>query len=142
MPQHDSSIPVTDFVFLREEIRHEDNLLNQRISWLVSSQSFLLTGFAIALNGPLQAKSAKYEQLGLLLVSLIPIVGVLISLISQVTILAGVIHMQQIRRLAGAFHPAHLPGVQGTSLTRWFGLSGPTVTPLIFLAVWLVVLVR
>ena len=37
---------------IRRRIEHEDNLLNQRVSWVVSSQAFLLTGYAILLNGP------------------------------------------------------------------------------------------
>src|SRR5215469_324885 len=142
MTQDDTSIPRDDLVFLREEIRHEDNLLNQRISWLVSSQSFLLTGFAIALNGPLHAKFVRYEHLAVALVSWIPIVGVLISMIGQITILAGLLHMRQVRRLSRMFHPAHVPGVQGTSVTRWLGLSGPVLTPLIFLVVWIAFLLR
>ena len=32
---------------IRRRIEHEDNLLNQRVSWIVSSQPFLLTGYAI-----------------------------------------------------------------------------------------------
>jgi hypothetical protein len=43
-PEMDRTFTTSDFVFLREEIRHEDNLINQRLSWLVSSQAFLLTG--------------------------------------------------------------------------------------------------
>lgn len=142
MPQDATSIPKDDLVFLREEIRHEDILLNQRISWLVSSQSFLLTGFAIALNGPLQAKFVRYEHLAVALVSWIPIVGVLTALIGEITILAGLLHMRQVRRLSGMFHPANSPGVQGTQLTRWLGLSGPGLTPLVFLVVWIAFLIR
>jgi hypothetical protein len=103
MSHNDSSVATSDFAFLREEIRHEDNLINQRLSWLVSSQSFLLTGFAIALNGPLQARFPQYERLNLVLMSLIPVVGVVICLVSYLTIFAGVLHMRQIRRLAGTF---------------------------------------
>ena len=142
MSHNNSSVSTTDFVFLREEIRHEDNLINQRVSWLVSSQSFLLTAFAISLNGPLQAKFAQYERLNILLISLIPIVGVVICLVSHLTIFAGVLHMRQIRHLAGTFHPRHLPGVQGTDVTRRLGSSGPVLTPVIFLVVWLVLLIR
>jgi hypothetical protein len=142
MPQNVSSISSDDFTYLRGEIRHEDNLINHRLSWLVSSQSFLLTGSAIALNGPLQSKSPVYAQLSLTLVSLIPIVGVLVCVLSCLTICAGVIQMRLVRRLAGMCHPRHLPGVQGTDLTRRLGLSGPVATPVIFLLVWLVLVTR
>jgi hypothetical protein len=142
MSEDHSSVPKDDFAFLREEIRHEDMMLNQRIMWLVSSQSFLLTGFAIALNGPLQVRFVRYEHLAVALVSWIPVVGVTISLICQITILAGLLHMWHIRRLAHTFHPSNLPWVHGTSLTRWLGLAGPALTPLIFLIVWIAFLAR
>ena len=136
----DSSLSPSDFLFLREEIRHEDNLVNQRVAWLVSSQSFLLTAFAIALNSPAHARFPHYERLNATLIAVIPIAGVVICLVSVLTILAGVLHMRQIRRLAGAFHPQHLPGVQGTVTTRLLGVSGPVLAPVILLVVWLVLL--
>jgi hypothetical protein len=36
---------------IQARLSHEDDLINQRISWLVNSQSFLLTAYAITLNG-------------------------------------------------------------------------------------------
>ena len=36
---------------IRERIEHEDNLVVQRLLWLVASQSFLFTACAIVLNG-------------------------------------------------------------------------------------------
>ena len=128
-------------MFLPEETRHEDNLINQRLSWLVRSQSFLLTAFAISQNSPPQAKSAQYERLNISLVSMIPISGVVMCLVSYLTIFAGVLHMRQIRRLAGSFHARHPPGVQGTDVTRQLGLSGPVLAPLILLGMWVVLLV-
>ena len=35
---------------IRERIEHEDNLIVQRLTWLVGSQSFLFTAYAIASN--------------------------------------------------------------------------------------------
>ena len=47
---------------IRKRIEHEDNLLNQRVSWIVSSQAFLLTGYAILLNGPQVLRSEQFER--------------------------------------------------------------------------------
>ena len=136
------SITATEYSFLREEIRHEDNLINQRLSWLVSSQSFLLTGFAISLNGPIQTKLPAYDRLNTALVAWLPVAGVLTDVVSCVTIMAALLHMRDIRRLAGESHPQHFPSVQGTALTRAMGLSGPVATPFIFLVVWLALLLH
>ena len=32
---------------IRRRLEHEDNLVNQRLSWILMSQAFLLTGYAI-----------------------------------------------------------------------------------------------
>ena len=39
---------------IQARLSHEDELINQRISWLVNSQSFLLTAYAIHLTDWLQ----------------------------------------------------------------------------------------
>src|SRR5436309_10710862 len=36
----------------RSRIEHEDNLINHRVSWLMSSQAFLLTAFVLLRNNP------------------------------------------------------------------------------------------
>jgi len=131
-----------NYFFLREEIRHEDNMINQRLSWLASSQSFLLTGFAIAVGGPAQAKSEMYERLNLALVTWLPIAGVLTGLVSYVAIWAALLHSRDIRRLAGTHHPSHLPPVQGTALTRRLGSAGAVLVPAVFLAVWFGIISR
>ena len=35
------------YLFLREEMRHEDNLINQRVSWLIGSQAFARLFFGV-----------------------------------------------------------------------------------------------
>lgn len=47
---------------VRWRIEYEDNLLNQRVSWVVSSQAFLLPGYAILLNGPQQLRSEQFVR--------------------------------------------------------------------------------
>jgi hypothetical protein len=47
-----------DFTLIQARLSHEDDLVNQRVSWLVNSQSFLLTAYAITLNG-LAADASK-----------------------------------------------------------------------------------
>ena len=50
---------------LRRRIEHEDNLINQRLSWLVASQAFLLTALAISLNAtPNQSRPPMWRRTG------------------------------------------------------------------------------
>ena len=141
-PHDNSGLSVSEFEFLRNEIRHEDGLMGQRITWLVSSQSFLLTGFAILLNGPIQAKFPVYDRLNPVLIKLMPIAGLAVCGVCFMAILGGLIHMSRIRKLAGKHHPHHFPEVQGSVLTRALGLSGPTLIPMIFIGVWITLLVK
>ena len=43
--------PLEYYNLIRERIEHEDNLIVQRLTWLVGSQSFLFTAYAIVSNG-------------------------------------------------------------------------------------------
>jgi hypothetical protein len=58
-----------EYTFLSEEMRHEDNLINARIPWLVNSQSFLFGAFATTLNGGAQPKFPIYAKLNVNLVT-------------------------------------------------------------------------
>ena len=82
----DKCLTLREYVFLREEIRHEDNLVNARLSWLVSSQAFLLSGFAIPLNGTAQSLFPTYAKLNVILVTFLPVAGVVTVVASYLTI--------------------------------------------------------
>ena len=136
------SLSVQDYTFLREEIRHQDNLINARLSWLVSSQSFLLSAFAITLNGSARSLLPIYAKLNVVLVTLLPVAGIVTDVGSYLTILAAILRMMKIRGLAGDSHPLHLPSVQADCFTRRLGLSGPVLIPVVFLTVWLAIIVE
>jgi hypothetical protein len=40
---------------IRDQIQHEDNLIVQRLSWLMAAQSFFFTGYAIIANASPQS---------------------------------------------------------------------------------------
>ncbi|HTR41181.1 MAG TPA: hypothetical protein VMH87_06155 [Pseudomonadales bacterium] len=136
------NLSLKEYAFLREEIRHQDNLINARLSWLVSSQSFLLSGFAVTLNGSAQSLFPIYAKLNVILVNSLPVAGLVTDLASYLTIWAAISRMRNIRHLAGSSHPPHLPPVQANALTRSLGLSGPVLIPIVFLTVWLAILVE
>jgi hypothetical protein len=45
---------------IRSQIEHEDNLINQRLSWFVAAQAFLFSAYAILLNAPSQLRVAGF----------------------------------------------------------------------------------
>jgi hypothetical protein len=138
----DNSLSIQEYVFLREEIRHQDNLINARLSWLVSSQSFLLSGFAVTLNGSAQSLLPIYAKLNVILVNSLPVAGLVTDVASYLTIWAAISRMRNIRHLAGKSHPSRLPTVQAEVIERRLGLAGPVLIPLVFLTVWLAIIIE
>jgi hypothetical protein len=130
---------------VREQIEHEDNLITQRLSWLVASQSFLFTAFAILLNAPPQGKLPAFDAKQAQIFQLIPLVGLLSDLLIYVSIVAGVIatsklraHWLAVRR--GDADDRQLPAIQGPRLSQLMGLVAPLLLPLVFLVIWAYVL--
>src|SRR5204862_7901857 len=79
------------YKLLRSRLEHEDGLIVNRLSWLVASQSFLFTAYAIVLNGlggPPGSQSVFDRQTGLL--HLIPLVGIAAAALIYAGILAAI----------------------------------------------------
>ena len=132
------------YLLFRNRIEHEDNLIMQRLSWLVASQSFLFTAQAITLSGLLSVPpnaSSSLVELEKLLLHLIPAVAILTSGLIYVGIIAAV---KAIRTLRDSYQSrfgneqASLPGIMTNDRIRIFGLAAPVLLPLIFIVVWLV----
>ena len=141
--------PLEYYNLIRERIEHEDNLIVQRLSWLVASQSFLFTAYAIVTNGlttqPPQPACIHFSDQLQLLFQLIPVVGTLTCVLIYVSVLAAVATMRRLRNLYhsrfGTEDP-NLPPVQTNAPVRIFGYSAPVLLPLVFIIVWLVIWMR
>jgi hypothetical protein len=138
--------PVEVYRLFRGRIEHEDNLIIQRLSWLVASQSFLFSAYAITTNGltSLDPKAAgRFLEQAELLFRLIPTVAISVALLIYISILAALRAIRQIRRLyqAKSLSP-ELPPIQTAATTRLLGLSAPLLLPLLFVSVWLVLLIN
>src|ERR1043166_7894961 len=91
---------------IRKRIEHEDNLLNQRLSWIVSSQAFLLTGYAVLLNAPLELRNKEFVHAHALLMKLIPLTSICVTVLLWFGILAGILAMRDLRACAET-HPGY-----------------------------------
>jgi hypothetical protein len=131
---------------VRSQIEHEDNLVSARLSWLLASQSFLFTAYAITLNGPLLSHFKTFETNSNLLISLLTVVGIVSALLIWISILAGIAAMRNLKanfeRRVGTSLPAGLPPIQTAGAPLLAGQLGPVLIPLLFTTVWLVLLVR
>jgi len=146
MSEENTVTPLEQYHVVRAQIEHEDNLVSQRLSWLLASQSFLFTAYAITLNGPVQSHVRSFETRADKLLSLLTLVGVVSALLIWIAIVAGVIAMKRLRNglhsRVGDLLPKGLPPIQTTGIPFLAGQLGPVLTPAIFLLVWLILLIH
>ena len=126
--------------FLRQRIEHEDNLINQRLSWLVGSQSFLITAFAISLNAPKEFYRSQYEGVHEHLIHLLPFVSIASIVVLMVTLAGAMSALSGLRKRADRITTEEDIPVHSSILVRWMGLSAAFVIPLLFLFLWTVLL--
>lgn len=131
---------------VRAQIVHEDDLIAQRLSWLVSSQSFLFTAYAIVLNGPLAARNAIWARQQLLIYQVIPGIAMVSAILIYCGIIAGTLAMHSLRRAFQAHFepqgPSVVPAIQGNGRDLVLGHIAPLTLPVIFAAVWVVIWIR
>src|ERR1700721_930214 len=94
-----------DFTLIQARLSHEDDLINQRVSWLVNSQSFLLTAYAITLNGLAADARTPWAILQRKRLNLLPLGGVACVLLVCVALIGGLCALGELRRFAQAEYP-------------------------------------
>jgi protein-S-isoprenylcysteine O-methyltransferase Ste14 len=108
----------------------------------VSSQAFLLTGYAILLNAPVDLRSQQHASDHALLMKLIPMTSIAVTLLLWLGIFAALRAMGDLRSCAMT-HPGYEAShIQGGTWTRKFGLAAPALVPLVFLITWGLLLFR
>jgi hypothetical protein len=69
------------YEIIRSQIEHEDNLINQRLSWFVAAQAFLFSAYAILLNAAPQVRLEGFATQQEILFFLIPLVAIGVSIL-------------------------------------------------------------
>jgi hypothetical protein len=121
------------------QLVHEDGLLVNRLAWLVASQSFLFTAYAILLNGSPPARNAVFEARQDQLLRIIPALGIATCGLIYLGVLAGVrvtVTLRRELRNEGRTGSAGLrPPIQGTA-------TDPRARPRRTAAAWALLLGR
>ena len=129
-----------DFSLIQARLSHEDDLINQRVSWLVNSQSFLLTAYAITLNGLAADASKPRAIVQRKLLNLLPMVGVACVLLVCAALIGGLCVLAELRHFAAMKYPKDRLFLISKPTPQFLGVSAPVLIPLVFLAIWLAVL--
>jgi hypothetical protein len=140
------------YEIIRSQIEHEDNLINQRLSWFVAAQAFLFSAYAILLNAPSQVRLQGFARQQEILFYLIPLVAIGVSILIYVTVIAAMLAMANLRRLLKSHanelesHAKEkeilLPPVQGYRQTLLLGQASPILIPFLFMISWIVLLIK
>src|ERR1700744_384563 len=115
-----------DFTLIQARLSHEDDLVNQRVSWLVNSQSFLLTAYAITLNGLAADASKPLAIVQRKLLTMLPVVG-----IACVALVGGLCALGELRRFAATKYPKDRLFLISKPTSQFLGVSAPVLIPIV-----------
>ena len=127
--------------FIRQRIEFENNLVNQRIGALVSSQAFLVSAFTIGLSAPLQFRSGSFDAIHRLLIRLLPVAGISIVVLMSLSIIAAIISLHTLHQQAAKHRAPEDPPLHSHLLLRWMGYSASLGIPAVFLVLWSVIII-
>jgi len=122
---------------IREEIKHEDSLINFRLSWLLATQAFLFTAYAVAQdnNNHLFARDGRY---------LIQTIGLVTTVAIFLGLLAAVnsFNHWQVKLRDFYLKPANLqfPRIKRPGFAIGFGFIAPAGLPIFLSCVWIFLL--
>ena len=133
------TVPVDQLYQLyRAEVKHEDDLIGQRINWFMAGQAFLLVALAIVHKGDEAMPSPTNNPF----FPMVPIVALIASVFIFAGVIAGTValaHWRTAVRKLVREHPT-LPYVHNEAWIVPTAWSGPLITPLAFIAAWLYLL--
>ena len=142
----DENLLIARLNLIADQIRHEDNLIGQRMSWLVISQSFLFGTFA-TLVGYTGGVSAAAGVVRLLLI-LIPLVGVMLPILVLAAMGAAIYAISQWRaerdRILETPEAKQLdwPRLKHRSGVTALGQLLPIAVSVGFTLAWIVILIK
>jgi hypothetical protein len=127
----------------RSQVEHIDNTLSQRTIWLVISQSFFVSGYAVLITGNPNDPALLYRQHALLVA--FPVASIIFIILSGFDIISGSIYLRQLRlnyekneesrRLTSNYPP--MAGFKMLSALKNFS---PIAVPVGFIILWLYIL--
>src|SRR5262249_45025024 len=112
-------------LLLRTQLDRETDLLGQRTAWVIASQAFLFSAYAVAVNAHIDQAAPNGGTGALLLVRLLPWISLLSLALLTVTIVAGIFALVRFRSFFLATADPRVRGLDAGPLARAAGLVAP-----------------
>jgi hypothetical protein len=143
------ALPMTKadyYQLIRGRIENENELINQRLIWMVFSQSFMFSAFVMLANAPEKAKNPVMSSQQDLLMWIIPGIALFSSGLIYVGLIASMVSAKGFRHLYDeyptddtvSFHPP----LQNVHWIRWFSVLPPIILPVLFMGTWLFIMLN
>jgi hypothetical protein len=116
-------------------------LLGVRVGWLIAAEAFLFAAYAAALVVPDRTGDPRFIPAAGRVFTLLPILGIVISVLVLSSIMAGVFATRHLQRACECQRlPPWLPPVVGPGWTHFLGLISPLAIPVVIVSAWAVLL--
>jgi hypothetical protein len=127
------------FEIAREIVRHEDGLVNNRVTWLLVLQGFLFGAFVSGVGLYKDLLSRRLEPFLTAGLSVIALLGIVVSMTASNNIRAAYRHMTEVKKWWDqSTHTESFPPLYG----EWPGYFWSTVNlPRVLATVWVALLV-
>jgi len=139
------------YQFIKQQIDHQDNLVNQRVIWQIIAQAFFFGAFAAVTNAPKEAKGPLFEAAQGLLLWLLPLAGLITGLLAYIVIMASIKTIDYLRNSYEEYSQGKVapdrssrlyPHIQGPPELRQWAKWPPICMPIVFVVTWLITLGR
>ena len=134
------------YQLIRARIEKEDELVNQRLIWMVFSQSFMFSAFAILTNAPEKPKTPTMGAQQDLLLWIIPVIALFACALIYIGLLASLLTLKGLRKRYDNYPDDgtadHLPPIQNIGWVRLLSAMAPIGLPLLFVLTWLMLLLN
>jgi len=123
----------SEYSVLREKWKHEDDMINHRLNWLIMTQTILFAAYGLLLGVKVENTESNLLTKIDNLLDVLPAMGMSVSALVFLGIFGAVGAMSELKK------PAKSEGVtiDVASWTSWLGQATGLLLPVVFLVGWL-----
>ena len=128
----------------RGQIEHVNNILSQRVIWMVIAQSFFFSAFGVLVTG--NPNNPVLQDLQHILLRVLPIASMCTVIFTYIDIISQLLYLRALRNYSKTNltidTPLVYPPVMGFKQYKVFENASPFLLPPLFITTWIIILTR